>query len=219
MLLDLDPQYAAAYALQSQTYLLDWVGQWSQDQQTLERALVAAQKALALDDSLPVAYVALGAVHQWKGQNDQAITAGERAVALDPNNPDNHVSLSRILGMAGRTAEGIDMIKKAMRLNPHYPPQYIQALGFAYHQAWRNEEAIVTLNKFLVSNPDNFGAHVMLACSYSDAGRDEEAQAQAAEVLRLSPNFTTEIWRRNQFFKDPAERERHVNNLRKAGLK
>jgi len=215
----LDPQYAAAYALQSQTYLQEWIGQWNQDHQTLEHALVIAQKALALDDSLPVAYAALGAIYLWKGQNDQAIAAGERAVALDPNNPDGYVNLSRILGMAGRTEEGVDMVKQAMRLNPRYPPQYIQALAFAYHQAWRNEEAIVTLKKFLVSNPDNLGAHMMLACSYSDAGREEEARVHVAEVLRLSPNYTMEIWKRSQFFKDPAERERHINNLRKAGLK
>jgi hypothetical protein len=66
----------------------------------------------------------------------------------------------------------------------------------------------------LVINP-----HIGLACSYIDAGREEEARAEAAEVLRLSPNFTAEAWRQNQFFSDPVELERHVNNLRKAGLK
>ena len=88
----------------------------------------------------------------------------------------------------------------------------------AYHQAWRNEEAITTLKRLLVYNPDHMSAHLGLTCSYSDLGRKEEARAEAAEVLRLSPNFTTEVWRRNQVFSDPTELERHVNNLRKAGL-
>ena len=41
----------------------------------------------------------------------------------------------------------------------------------------------------------------------------------AAEVLRLNPNFSTEVWKKNQSFKDPAELDRHISNLRKAGLK
>jgi tetratricopeptide (TPR) repeat protein len=217
--IELDAQYAAAYALRSSTYVADWVGQWSQDRQILEHALVLAQKALALNDSLPTAYTALGFVHQWKGEHDQAIAAGERAIALDPNNPQGYVPLARFLAQAGRAEEGIAMAKQAMRLNPHYPPQYMQALGFAYHQTWRNEEAIATLKRYLAYNSEHLGVHLMLTCSYSDAGRNEEAQAQAMEVLRINPNFTIEMWKQNQFFKDAAERDRHVNNLRKAGLK
>jgi TolB-like protein/Flp pilus assembly protein TadD len=215
----LDSQYAAAYAGQSQTSAADWVYQWSQDRQTLEQALAAAKQAVALDDSLPLAYSVLGLVYQYKGQHEQAITAGERAVALDPNNPDSYLLLSIILAPAGRAEEAIDMAKTAMRLNPHYPPRYIERLGMAYHQAWHNEEAIATFKRVLVYNPNSIIAHLGLTCSYSDAGWYEEARAQAAELLRLSPNFTTEAWRRNQWFRDAAELERHLNNLRKAGLK
>src|SRR2546427_991662 len=50
----LDPQYAAAYALLGFTYLRDWIYQWSHDPQTLERAFALAQRAIALDDALPV---------------------------------------------------------------------------------------------------------------------------------------------------------------------
>jgi adenylate cyclase len=215
----LAPQYAAAYAQLSQTYGWDWMWQWNRNRQILEQAFAAAQKAVVLDDSLPLAYSVLGQLYQLKNQPEQAIAAGERAVALDPNNPDSYERLSLILGQAGRAEEAIAMVKTAMRLNPHYPPQYILRLGAAYHQAWRNEEAIATLKRFLVYEPNSIVAHIGLACSYSDAGRAEEAQAEATEVLRLSPNFTTEAWQRNQFFSDPAELERHLNNLRKAGLK
>lgn len=111
------------------------------------------------------------------------------------------------------------MAKTAMRLNPRYPPWYLLRLGMAYHQAWRNEEAIATLKRFLAYYPNALNAHIGLTCSYSDAGRMEEARAEAAEVMRLSPNFSTEVWRQNQFWKDPKEMERHLNNLRKAGLR
>ena len=106
-----------------------------------------------------------------------------------------------------------------MRLNPHYQPLYILNLGIAYHYAWRNEEAIATLKRYLIYNRDHISAHTGLACSYSDTGREEEARAEAAEILRLSPQFSLETWSQSLPVRDPKELERHVNNARKAGLR
>jgi adenylate cyclase len=217
--IELDPQYAAAYARLGGTYRREWIGGWNQEPQVLERAFEFAQQATALDDSLALAHSVLGLVYQWKGQHDQAVAEGERAVTLDPNNAESLIWLSAILGPAGRAEEGIEAAKKAMRLNPHYPPEYLCALGFAYHTAWQNEAAIATLKRCLLTNPDRMNAHLGLTCSYSDAGRYEEARMQATELLRVSPNFSTERWRKGAYFRDPAELERHMNNLRKAGLK
>jgi TolB-like protein/class 3 adenylate cyclase len=216
--IELDPQYAAAHALQSLTYVTDWNYQWSQDRQVIEQAFAGAQKAIILDDSLALAHSILGFLYHYKNQPDQAIAEGERAVVLDPNNPESYLWLAGILSLAGRAEEGIAMAKNAMRLNPHYPPAYLLALGRVYHQAWHNEEAIATLKKYSTLNPNAISAYTGLACSYSDLGRYEEARAAAAEVLRLSPNFTTEAWKQAQFIRDPAQLERHITNLRKAGL-
>ena len=42
--IELDPQYAEAYAVLGWTYLQEWILQWSQDPQTLERAFAAGAK-------------------------------------------------------------------------------------------------------------------------------------------------------------------------------
>jgi serine/threonine protein kinase len=51
---------ALAYALLSATYEHERGLQWSQDLQSLGHAFAAAQKAVALDDSLPAAHLVLG---------------------------------------------------------------------------------------------------------------------------------------------------------------
>ncbi len=74
----LDPQYAGAYAELGWTYLLEWFLQWNPDRtQSLERTLELAQKAVALNDSLPVAHRTLGSVYAFKKQHDQAIVEAE----------------------------------------------------------------------------------------------------------------------------------------------
>jgi adenylate cyclase len=62
-------------------------------------------------------------------------------------------------------------------------------------------------------------AHAGLAFVYSELGREEEAKAEGAEVLRIDPNFSVERWKQRSFIKDPAVIERRAAALRKAGLK
>jgi adenylate cyclase len=106
-----------------------------------------------------------------------------------------------------------------MRLNPRYPYSYLANLGMAYRLAGRYEDAIATLKTAVTRNPDHLPLHLHLAVSYSEVGRDEEARAEVAELLRLSPAFSLEGVRRVMPFKDPAEGERYLAALRKAGLK
>ena len=58
-----------------------------------------------------------------------------------------------------------------------------------------------------------------MAAVYSELGRKAEARAEAAEVLRLNPQFSLEVHRQREPVKDPARLERHLAALRKAGLK
>ena len=217
--LALDPQYAEAYAFLGWTYEWEWGAQWSQDPQALERALVLAQQAVALDDSLPLAHSALSRASLWKKQHDQAIAEAERAIALDPNDADNYWWLGATLGFAGRPEEAIGLIEKAMRLNPHYPPRYVFNLGHSYYLMGRYEEAIAAIKRVLSRNPDFSPAHLDLATIYSRLGREEEARVEVAETLRISPKYSLEVLRQILPYKDPAVLERVLDGLRKAGLK
>jgi adenylate cyclase len=215
----LDPTFALAYALLGMTYFGEWSLQWSQDPQTLERAFALAQQAVALDDSLPVAHRVLGLVYQWKKQPAQAIAALERAIALDPNDADSYASLAHILNFTGKPEEALRLAQKAMRLNPHYPSFYSATLGTAYLSTGRYEEAIAAFKEALIRNPDYLLAHIFLAVLYSGGGREEQARAEAAEVLRLNPQFSLEVWRQTVPMKDQAVLESFLDRLRQAGLK
>ena len=67
--------------------------------------------------------------------------------------------------------------------------------------------------------PDILGAHLTLAAVYSELGKESEARAEAAEVLRINPNFSLEVHKQRVPIKDLAMLERHIAALRKAGLK
>ena len=60
---------------------------------------------------------------------------------------------------------------------------------------------------------------MLLAAAYSEVGREPEAQAEAAEVLRLSPHYSLEVMQQRWPATDPAQLERLLAALRQAGLK
>jgi adenylate cyclase len=217
--IDLDPEFAAAYAFLGLTHFHEWAFGWSQDPQSLEQAFELAQRAIALDDSLPEAHAILGEVYLWKKRHEQAIAELEKTIALNPNDADGIARLGNILNWTGRPEEAIGLVKKAMRLNPVYPVWYLWNLGHAYFLTGRCEEAIETLNRVLDRNPGFLPAHGILTVSYVELGRHEEARAQAAEIMKLSPQTSLEALRQRIPYKDQAVLERLFDGLRKAGVK
>jgi hypothetical protein len=75
------------------------------------------------------------------------------------------------------------------------------------------------LQRYLSRYPNILPAHLMMAAVYSELGQAAEARAEAAEVLRLNPNFSLDVHKQREPIKDPAVLERHIAALRKAGLK
>src|SRR5262245_41189024 len=130
--LDLDPDYASAYAGLSWTHLQSWQFVWSTDRESLERARELAERAMALDSTLVDAHHLLGQVYLWRKEHDHAIAQAERAVALAPNGADGYETLAEILGWSGRPEDSIRLMRQAMRLNPRYPFFYLWTLGHAF---------------------------------------------------------------------------------------
>ena len=111
------------------------------------------------------------------------------------------------------------MVEQALSRKPLGVDVHLNSVGAAYYLAGKPEEAIAPLKQYLSHYPNMLGAHLTLAAAYSDLGREAEARAEAAEVLRLNPRFSLETHRQRVPIKDPADVERHVDALRKTGLK
>ena len=200
-------------------YLAQWGWQLSPDPQALERALEAAQRAVTLNDSLYRAHMALGFVYLGQKQYESAIAEMERAIALDPNDAGNYAGLAEGLSRVGRADEALRAAEQALRLKPLTADQHLSSVGATYYLAGRPEEAIAPLKQYLTRYPNHLGPHLTLAAAYSELGKEAEARAEAAEVLRLNPKFLLEVHKERAPIKDPAVLERHIAALRKAGLK
>lgn len=216
----LDAQYAEAYARISEIYSLDWFFDPSRNQgQSLERALAMGQRAIALNDALPLPHAILGRVFAWKRQYEQGLVEARRAVTLDPNFAEGYFHLGNVLFLSGPPDESVKALEQAIRLNPQPPDMYFFVLAASYRLAGRYQEALAHGRQFAGRHPDFHPIHFHLAVCYAELGQLEEARAAGVEMLRLNPTFTLASFERFWPVKDPAIMKRTLAALRKAGLK
>ena len=217
--LALDPAYVDAYTMLGWSYFHEWVFQWSHDPQVLEQAFALAQQGIALDASVAEPHLLLGFVYLWRDrQHERAIAEGEQALALAPNYSWAYANLAEMLLYVGRHEEALQLMEQAMRLDPRYPAPYPFLLGQGYRGLGQYEEAEDAYKKALALNPDFWPAHSGLTILYSELGREKEARAEAAKLLKVNPHFSVEVTKQRMPYKDPAMVEQIASDLRKAGL-
>jgi adenylate cyclase len=215
----LDPTYSRLYVSMTMTHHYDmWFGTTKSPEESLARAFELARKAISLDDSDAAAHSALGKTYGMAKQYDKAIAACEQAVSLDVNSSINYMWLGIVLTWAGRAEEGIRYLQHAIRLNPFAPSMFFNNLAVAYRDAGQYEKAIEECKKALQREPNTQFPYIHMAISYLRLGREEEARAAAAEILRINPKFSLERYAKTLPFTKPVA-DRVVEDLRKAGLK
>jgi adenylate cyclase len=214
------PENPMGYVFLGRIYYNDYgLGNTKSPRETLEKAIELAQKALAMDDSIAGAHGLLCLLYTYKREYDKAIAEGEQAVALNPGETTALDNYATSLSLAGRPEEAIPIFQKAIRINPFGPSFLYQDFGHALRTTGRFEEAVSAYKKAIQIAPDNISAHLGLVATYSLMGREKEARAEAAEVLRINPKFSLDYKAKTLQYKDQSVTDKYIDALRKAGLK
>ena len=180
-----DPGYALAWAGLADTLRrLASYGVLSH-QDAYPRSRMAAEKALALDDTLAGPLVALGAV---KVQYEWDWTGAERlykqAIALNPNYGPAHHEYATYLAEVGRTQEAVAEARRAREVEP-LSRMFGSNVAWKLYLARQYGEAELEFRKLRAWHPDSTGSYV-LASIYLQTGRQREAIAELRESVEKS---------------------------------
>jgi TolB-like protein len=149
-----DPSYAMAYAGLARVYGRQALFGYLPPGEAFPKSIVAAKKAIALDERSADAHAALAystLYYEWNWtQSEQEL---RRALALDPNNADVHEVNGIFLQTLRRFDEAVAEFKHAEQLDP-LSPVMPATLGWSLTQARRNDEAITPLKRALELEPD-----------------------------------------------------------------
>ena len=154
-----------------------------------------------------------------KREYDKAIAEGERAVALDPSGAVAHEWLCHESGLRRPAGRSHSIVPKSNPTQPFGSTGTFVHFGHALRMTGRFEEAVSAYKKAIQLSPNNIFAHIGLAATYILMGREKEARAEAAEVLRINPKFSLDSFAKRLPYKDQSVTDNFVDALRKAGLK
>lgn len=215
-----DPKFVYGYTrLAWIEYGEIWRGMSKSPKESRMRGIELAKKSIEIEDN-PSAHIVLADIYKLERRYDEAIAEAKKSIEMVPNNADGYKILGDVLIYADRAQEAIPILKKAIRLNPLPEAGYFLSLGWASFQSEKYEEGIDAARAAVRIRPNQGLGHRLLAACYAMAGREEEARAEASEVLRLRPDFSISEQKAiiGPSIKDQNKAEKYYEALRKAGL-
>ncbi|MEP7329065.1 MAG: winged helix-turn-helix domain-containing protein, partial [Betaproteobacteria bacterium] len=190
-----DPSFARAYAGLALTHAADATFGWSHDRNAaIELAIADAQRAQALDPSLPEVHWALGWVELQRHQQHAALKHARRAIELNPSYADAYALAASTATYIGHPKATLSLMRTAMRLQPVHGFLYRLVLGRAYFLSGDDVQAVANLRVAESMNPGHLETHVYLAAALQRQGDVAGATWQAEEIRSLAPTFALGPW-------------------------
>ena len=217
---EIDPGFAPAYAELARTYYTEIALQWDPQHraEALAKGFEFARKAVALDQTLPVAHLIMGDLHLRRHDYEEAVVWAERAIALNPNDPDNYAALANIKTFMGKSAEALPLMRKAIDLDPNYPPLYDMYIGRAYLAARQPAAAVPHLRRCTSRMPDHWPAQLFLAAAYGQLGQLADAGAALAAARRYIKIDSVQDYAKGTAWKSGPESDYVFEGMALAGL-
>ncbi|HXB75366.1 MAG TPA: protein kinase [Candidatus Acidoferrales bacterium] len=183
-----DAASAAVYAALGEAYVRR--DMLTPDPQWPNLAADSARRAVALNDDLAEAHVALGMALAESGRSDQAEPELQRARDLDPLNGRALVALAKVRAAQGRRGEAEELFRNAVEVSPTDWIALGELAPFYYRNA-QYPDAVSAWQKALQIAPDNARLWRNLAAGYHSLDRYPEAADALQHALELDPNAAT----------------------------
>jgi adenylate cyclase len=215
----LDPNYARAYANIALTYETEVNFFWSDNrEESIRLGLEFADKALALDDSIPQIYLARSILYLSQRQHQAALEAAWRTIEVHPNYADGHATLAFIQSYSGKLEPALDSLARAKQINPQGTAVYLGIEGRILFLLGRYEEALGILEQSLDRNPAIDRNQLHMAVVNAELGLLDEAAWSVEEALAISPNISLRKERREAFYLRESDLDHYIEALTKAGV-
>jgi tetratricopeptide (TPR) repeat protein len=183
---EVEPDYALAYAWLAVAYeMAYWFSAALPPGEVTAEEKKAATRALALDESLAEAHLAMAIVHLHALDLQGAAREQERAIAIRPGDADAHHAHAYCLAELGRADEAVAEIKLARDLDPLNVVMNVD-VGEILLYAGRYDEAVKALKHAVEMDASRQNAHYDLALAYERKGMEREAVEEYLKNEALS---------------------------------
>jgi tetratricopeptide (TPR) repeat protein len=220
--LDLDPQFARAYAYVAFLSLRRRMNGWMQDEaREIAEAVHFAHEAVQLEpnDAVVLTEAAFALAH-LNGDVTTSVPWLDRSIALNPNSAYGFGLGAVVRILAGQYETAERHVDIALRLSPFDPQIYAfyMARGLSHLLRRQLPQAILWLRKSALENPLHGPAPLHLSSALAHAGRLDEARDALRQALKLRPMISVKWLRQRRYFQQEDDYEYLLDGARLAGL-
>ncbi|MGR3343230.1 MAG: hypothetical protein ACU0DI_08420, partial [Paracoccaceae bacterium] len=217
--IDLDPDYATAYAGLAMAHIFDYQNHWSgAGDAALDKAEQFSDQAIAKDDDDDFAHYVAAVVAMFRKDFKRWQTEADKALAINPNFAlAIHVRGSLNI-YAGAPLKAIPDIEAAMRLDPASRERYLQFLGSAYFVAGDYERAAAAFRERVALNPITDLGRSFLASALGQIGQYDEARKVWDALMKINPDYSQAEHLERLPFKKRSDTKPFTDGLKLAGL-
>jgi adenylate cyclase len=217
--IELDPNFAQAYAGLGFAYMFDYQNRWSDDPDgSLPLAKRYAEEAIEKNPKEPLARAVAAVTATFNGDLDRAQSQIGLALSLNPNLAMAYNIAGSIRMYAGQPLEAIPVIERAMRLDPAANTQYLHFLGMANLLAGKYETAVALFKQRIALVPGTDFSRSALASALGHLGEIDEAHRVWRELKEINPKYSFSEHLSRLPFKRAEDARRLADGLQKAGL-
>ena len=158
-----DTSYAAAHARLSWCYSRRYWFGFDHAGTSLDHALRAVERALALDPTLPEAHIALGYYYYWGSRDyDKALEEFTTARKGQPNSSEILEAVGYVLRRRGEFEDCLRNLRRSLTLDPRSSFKAYE-IGNTYYRLRRWEEAEQFFDRAIALAPDRAAAYSLKA--------------------------------------------------------
>jgi DNA-binding SARP family transcriptional activator/TolB-like protein len=220
--IELEPDYAAAYAWYAYWHVF-LVGEgWADNPRTMiEQAGMLAERAIVLDPFDARGLAVAGHVRAFLHHRlREAISLHERALSLNPNMAMAWALSACAYAYLGEPEEAERRNNHYKKLSPLDPHAFFYDTFFIYiHLLKRDFESAVAVGRTVSEMNTSFSAsHRLYLAALGHTGRTQEATIIRQRLLALEPDFTVERFLATTPLQREVDRELFAEGLRLAGV-
>jgi len=211
------PRNAGIWGCLSLVYYHEFAFGFNELANSLDRTLMAAQRAVELNRASQIAYEALTWAQFFRRDVGALPATVERAISLNPRSSHMLAVAGLVLVHTRHFDRGATVTRRAMELNPHHAGWFHFPLIWDHYSRSEYDQALEQAKR--VNMPGFFWPPLVIASVCGELGRKVEAASAVNKLLAIDPEFAVharryiEPWHYASGLMDQL-----LEGLRKAGL-
>jgi len=220
--IEIDPNYAKAYAAIGHIYFNSWLWGWESYVNTNFRSAPGLaksnlKKSLELKSSA-IAHQLSANIALYDRRFDEAMAHAQQANMLEPSDIYGLLTMAELLIYTGMPNDALPYVEKVAQLDPLNPAYVSFLLGLIQFGEEKYVAATQFFEKALEQNPEDFAPAAPLTAAYAKLGDKTNMKRALQRYLEDWPRANIKVFQIYWPFQHKVDEDRLLNGLREAGM-